>query len=290
MRSPHKPLSFRLQYLLLRMLPQHALSRAMYHLARSERPWIRKRLIRYVIREYQVDMTEAAQPDPDQYPSFNAFFTRTLRPDTRPIAADSIISPADGQVSQSGAIDDQQLIQAKGQHYTLPALLGDNTDLADMLRHGSYLTIYLAPKDYHRVHMPLSGTLQHMTYIPGDLFSVNTHSAQHIPGLFTRNERLVCTFDTACGPMVVIWVGAIFVGNIETVWAGEVQAKTLTHRDYSDQAHTFATGDEIGRFNMGSTVIVLFGANQIDLLPTLTGQKIQMGQQIAPKPDARGAQ
>ncbi len=285
---PTPPLSFRIQYLLLRLLPQHALGRVMYRLARSERPWIRKCLIRYVLRTYQVDMTEATQPDPDQYPSFNAFFTRSLRPDTRPIAADSIISPVDGQVSQSGIIDDQQLIQAKGQHYSLTALLGDNADLADTLCKGSYLTIYLAPRDYHRVHMPLSGTLQHMIYIPGDLFSVNTHSAQHIPGLFTRNERLVCTFDTACGPMVVIWVGAIFVGNIETVWAGEIHARQVTHQDYAGPPHRFATGDEIGRFNMGSTVIVLFGENQVNLLPTLTGQKVQMGQQIAPIPGKTG--
>ena len=281
MTSSCKPLSFRIQWWLLRLLPQHALSRAMYRLARSEQPWIRQCLTRYIIRQYHVDMTEAVQPDPGQYLSFNAFFTRKLRPDTRPIAADSIISPVDGQVSQSGSIDNQQLIQAKGQHYTLTALLNDNTNLADTLRNGSYLTIYLAPKDYHRVHMPLSGTLQHMTYIPGDLFGVNAHSAQHIPGLFTRNERLVCTFNTVCGPMVVVFVGAIFVGNIETVWAGEIKAKTVTHQDYTGQQHTFKTGDEIGRFNMGSTVIVLFGANQIDLLPSLIGQKIQMGQQVA---------
>ncbi len=289
MTTTRKPFSFRIQYLLLRLLPQHALSRAMYHLARSERPWIKKHLIRYVINAYQVDMTEAVQPDPEQYLSFNTFFTRLLRPDTRPIAANSIISPTDGRISQSGAIDDQQLIQAKGQLYSLTALLGDNTALADTLRNGSYLTIYLAPRDYHRVHMPLSGTLQHMTYIPGDLFSVNTHSAQHIPGLFTRNERLVCTFHTACGPMVVIWVGAIFVGNIETGWAGEVHARSITHWDYADQPHTFVTGDEIGRFNMGSTVIVLFGANQVDLLPAPNGQKIQMGQQIAPLPEPANA-
>ena len=272
----------RINILLLRLLPQHALSKAMYRLARSEKIWLKNRIIRYVVKQYAVDMTEATQTNPLDYPSFNAFFTRELRAETRPIAAKSIVSPADGKISQSGIADGQKLVQAKGQHYSLHALLGGDDQQSETFRNGSYLTVYLSPKDYHRVHMPVAGTLQQMTFIPGDLYSVSEQTAARIPGLFARNERLVCLFQTAHGPMAVILVGAIFVGSMQTVWAGEVRAKTIQHWDYTDQTISFATGDEIGRFNMGSTVITLFTEGQVELLTTLTGQPIQMGQQIAP--------
>lgn len=271
----------RLHTYLFRLLPQHTLSKAMYRLARSEKPHIKNRLIRYVLKQYAVDMTEAEQPNPYAYPSFNAFFTRALRAETRPISIHSVISPTDGKISQSGRIQGQRLIQAKGQYYQLPALLGGDTTLTETFQNGSFVTIYLAPHNYHRIHMPLDGTLQHMTYIPGDLFSVSEHTAQQVPGLFTRNERLVCLFNTDYGPMAVILVGAIFVGSLQTVWAGEVRSTQIQQWTYPEQPPQFATGAEIGRFNMGSTVITLFGADQIALLPTLTGQTIQIGQQIA---------
>lgn len=276
------PFSARLKILLLRLLPQHALSKAMYRLARSETTWLKNRIIRYVVKRYAVDMTEAVQTNPLDYPSFNAFFTRELRAETRPIAADSIVSPADGTISQSGIIDGQQLIQAKGHTYSLNALLGGDIEQTETFRNGSYLTTYLSPKDYHRVHMPVASSLQQMTYIPGKLFSVSEQTAEQVPELFARNERLVCLFNTAHGPMAMILVGAIFVGSMQTVWAGEVRAKKIQHWDYADQEISFATGDEMGRFNMGSTVITLFTENQVDLLTNLTGQSTRMGQAIAP--------
>jgi phosphatidylserine decarboxylase len=254
----------------------------MYHIARSEITWLKNRIIHYVHKQYAVDMTEAIQTNPSQYPSFNAFFTRELCAEARPIATSSIVSPADGKISQSGTIDGQQLIQAKGQYYSLHALLGGDTELTETYRNGSYTTVYLSPKDYHRVHMPVTGTLQQMIFIPGDLFSVSEQTAELIPGLFARNERLVCLFNTVCGPMAVIFIGAIFVGSMQTVWAGEVRSKKIQRWDYSDQAKTFATGEEIGRFNMGSTIITLFTADKINLLANLTGQAIRMGQPIAP--------
>jgi phosphatidylserine decarboxylase len=245
---------------LLRVLPQHLLAAGMYRLMRSRRVWLKDLLIRRISRRYDIDISEAAQPDITAYPSFNAFFTRALRPDARPIADNAIVSPADGKVSQIGVIAGDSLLQAKGRHFDLESLLAGDTEGAQAFRDGLFATVYLSPRDYHRVHLPLAGTLRSMVFVPGDLFSVSEATVQIVPSLFARNERVICHFDTAIGPMAVVLVGAIFVGSMETVWHGEVRGPRgkPTRWDYTgDRARHFDTGAEIGRFNMGSTVIVL---------------------------------
>ncbi len=266
---------------ILRLLPQHWLSARMHQLARSEIPWLKDALIRYVISHYGVDMAEAAEPDPGAYPSFNAFFTRALRPGARPIDPEAEVSPADGVLSQAGPIRQDRLVQAKGHEYSLFALLAGDADMASQFESGSFATLYLSPRDYHRVHMPLAGTLREMVFVPGDLFSVSQATAQLVPGLFARNERLILLFDTERGPMAVILVGAIFVGSMETVWAGEVRADTVRHWHYEgENAPRFAKGEEIARFNMGSTVIVLNTRYAVDMRETLIGRHIRMGEPI----------
>ena len=271
----------RLSTALLRVLPQHLLSAGMYRLARSETPWLKNALIRYVLGHYDVDMSEAAIEDPYAYPSFNAFFTRALKPDARPIAPEGLASPADGKVSQAGRIRHDRLLQAKGHEYSLYALLAGDGDLASQFESGSFATIYLSPRDYHRVHMPLDGTLREMVFVPGDLFSVSEATAQLVPGLFARNERVILHFDTPRGPMAVILVGAIFVGSMQTVWHGEVRADELKRWRYEgDEAPRYARGEEIARFNMGSTVIVLNTQHAVDLLDDLPGRRVRMGEKI----------
>ena len=247
-----------LQYL----LPQHALSNAMFWL--TQRPWpgLVYWIIRLYVRVFEVDLDEAAEPDPRAYSSFNAFFTRPLRPGARPLpsAANAIACPVDGRVSQAGRIDDGRLIQAKGRDYALETLLGGDQALAARFQNGLFATLYLAPKDYHRIHMPAAGHPKRTLLIPGRLFSVNPTTAAAVPGLFARNERAVCIFDTSNGPMVLVLVGAIFVGSIETVWAGRLtppRAKTIRAEPAGDDGPTLKRGDELGRFNMGSTVILL---------------------------------
>jgi phosphatidylserine decarboxylase len=276
---------------LLRVLPQHLLAAGMYRLMRSEIPWLKDQLISRLSRRYGIDVSEAANPDPQTYPSFNAFFTRALRADARPVAAGSIVSPADGRVSQIGRINGETLIQAKGHDFSLSALLAGDRDKTDAFRDGLWTTIYLSPRDYHRVHLPYAGTLTSMVFVPGELFSVSEATAQIVPNLFARNERVICHFDTALGPMAVVLVGAIFVGSMQTVWHGEVRAGNgyPTRWDYAgDEAVAFATGDEIGRFNMGSTVIVLLPPGAADWLPDVgAGDAVKMGQAIGqPAPPA----
>src|SRR5690606_24991155 len=205
------------------LVPQHLLSRLVGKIAASELPWIKNPFIDWFSRRYQVDMSEAADPEPRNYPSFNAFFTRALKAGARPLDSDpdSIVSPADGAISQLGAIEAGRIFQAKGQTYTTAELLGD-TDMAALFDGGVFATVYLSPRDYHRVHMPVSGRLLRTLYVPGDLFSVNQTTAENVPRLFARNERLVCLFDTECGPMAVVLVGAMIVAGIDTVWAGQV--------------------------------------------------------------------
>lgn len=275
----------RLSTALLRILPQHLLAAGMYRLMRAEIPWLKDLLITRISKRYGVDMTEAAQPDSAAYPSFNAFFTRALREDARPIATDSVVSPADGRISQIGRIDGDRLLQAKGHDFDLLALLAGDRAHAEQFRDGLFTTIYLSPKDYHRVHLPLAGTLESMTFVPGDLFSVSEATTQLVPGLFARNERVICHFNTALGPMVVILVGAIFVGSMQTVWHGEVRGKRgqPTRWVYrGGQRKQFTCGEEIGRFNMGSTVIVLLPKEAItwrsDLQPA---DVVRMGQAIS---------
>jgi phosphatidylserine decarboxylase len=282
--STEPTLRDRLSTGLLRILPQHLLAAAMYWIARSEIGWLKCRLIRFVSRRYRVDMTEAAQQDPTAYPSFNAFFTRALAPTARPIATGSLVAPADGVLSQIGTIRGTSLLQAKGHDFELCALLAGDRHKTAAFQDGRFATIYLSPRDYHRVHIPYAGTLKSMVFVPGDLFSVSTATTQLVPGLFARNERLICYFGTELGPMAVILVGAIFVGSIQTLWHGEVRGDRAqpTKWAYSGrEARHFAAGDEIGRFNMGSTVIVLMPAGTCVWEEHLgPGSAVQVGQAI----------
>jgi phosphatidylserine decarboxylase len=246
------------------LVPQHLLSRAVGWLAECRWPWLKNRLITLFIKKYDVDMSLAADPEPFNYENFNAFFTRQLKDDARPIddSDNSIVCPADGAISQLGDIEDGRIFQAKGQSYTVTELLGGDRELAAEFAGGSFATVYLSPRDYHRVHMPLAGKLRSMTYVPGDLFSVNTTTAENVPRLFSRNERAVCIFDTDAGPMAVVLVGAMIVAGIETVWDGQVapyQRQIKTQRyDQPQPVIELNKGDEMGRFKLGSTAIVLF--------------------------------
>lgn len=268
------------------LLPQHGLSRLMARFTHCQQRAWKNSFIRLIVRLYGVNMAEAASEQLDDYPSFNAFFTRALKPGVRPItdAANAIASPADGVISQIGAITHDQLLQAKGHQYSVIELLGGDAARADSFKDGAFATVYLSPKDYHRLHMPLTGQLTEMVHIPGRLFSVNTTTADTVPKLFARNERVVCYFDTAAGPMALILVGAIFVSSIETVWHGVVTPPTRsTPRQwhYHHSTTTLEKGMEMGRFNMGSTIIVLFGAERTRWNPALSaGSPLQMGQSI----------
>jgi phosphatidylserine decarboxylase len=248
------------------LLPHHALSRLVYRAARVRRPWFSQALIKALIRVYRVDLGEAAEPDPRAYPDFAGFFTRALREGVRPLAGDAhtLVSPADGALSAHGAIDGDRLLQAKGRSYTVAELLGGDFGLAEAFTGGQFCTVYLAPRDYHRVHMPLDGTLRSMTHVPGRLFSVQGATARGIDRLYARNERLVCVFDTACGPLVVVLVGALLVSSISTVWAGEINPygtrRALWRETYpatGTGSVPLARGAELGHFAMGSTVILL---------------------------------
>ncbi len=245
----------RLQYL----LPHHLLSRAVGRLAGCAWPWVRVPLIRVFVRVFSVDLSEAREPDPQAYASFNDFFTRALRADARPLAPDAILCPADGTLSQAGRIRGSDLFQAKGHSYSLLELLGDDPELASQFINGAFATIYLAPRDYHRVHMPLDGRLRSWTHVPGRLFSVNDTTARRVPRLFARNERVVSVFDTNAGPMAVVLVGAMIVAGIETVFTGQITplARRI-QQHHPDAGLDLRAGDELGRFLLGSTVIVLF--------------------------------
>jgi phosphatidylserine decarboxylase len=249
-----------LQYL----IPQHGLSRLVGMLARSEVPWIKTTFISLFMKRFGIDLSEAQIEDPDRFETFNAFFTRALKPEARPLEASDaadIACPADGAVSQLGAIRANQVFQAKGHDYSLYDLLGGDSALASEFTNGQFATIYLSPRDYHRVHMPATGTLRETRYVPGDLFSVNEATANGVPNLFARNERLVCIFDTEHGPAAVILVGAMIVAGIETVFSGQVTPlpKQVVTTDYQRTAPiTLEKGDELGRFLLGSTVVLLF--------------------------------
>ncbi len=270
------------------LLPKHFLSKTMHRIARSTNPTVRNLIIRSILRAYPtIDMREAEQPDPFAYASFNAFFTRALRADARPVAggADTVVSPVDGTVSQLGTIANGQVYQAKGSHYTTQALLANEASAA-RFQGGAFACIYLAPYNYHRIHMPLDARLTATRYVPGDLFSVNAATVRAVPGLFARNERVVCEFDTALGPLAMVLVGALFVGSIETVYAGEIN--TPPSRGGAVRAIDtaigieFAKGSEIGRFNMGSTVILLLGNESIRFAERLgAGATVRMGQLLA---------
>ncbi|MGB6976819.1 MAG: archaetidylserine decarboxylase [Gammaproteobacteria bacterium] len=279
-----KKLSVFWQYL----LPQHALSRLVGKAAKCRCPWFKNLFINWFIRRYQVNMQDAVEPNPENYPDFNSFFVRALRADVRPLAADEnhVICPVDGCISQIGIIHEETLLQAKNHHYSLSALLGGNPKKATLFRQGSFATLYLAPKDYHRVHMPFTGQLTEMFYVPGRLFSVNPVTTEYVPDLFARNERVVCLFDTQIGPMAVIMVGAMIVASIETVWGGTITPSTgriVQHWDYrNNELIELPRGAELGRFKLGSTVIVLFSANRIRWLAQLQAETtVRMGQSFA---------
>lgn len=251
-----------LRALALYPLPQHAISRLVYALTRCQRGWVKRPLTRWFIRRFRVPMHQAAEPDPDAYRHFNAFFTRALASGTRPLPAssDAVTAPADGAISALGTLHGDNLIQAKGRHYGLTDLLGGAPEDAAPLHGGHFATIYLSPADYHRVHMPVAGDLRAMIHIPGRLFSVGRPTVRTVPKLFTRNERVACLFDTAVGPMALVLVGAINVGSIETVWAGEVtppRGRRIQRTSYEAGSIRLDRGEEMGRFNMGSTAIVV---------------------------------
>jgi phosphatidylserine decarboxylase len=267
------------------LLPHHLLSRLVGSLAKCEAPWLKDRFISWFIKRYQVDMSLAQEPDPKHYANFNAFFTRALQPGLRPIAAgeNTIISPADGCISQLGAITAGRIFQAKNHNFSVEELLA-STSLAQPFQHGSFATVYLSPKDYHRVHMPFTGRLKQMVYVPGRLFSVNKQSADAIPGLFSRNERVVCLFDTAHGPMAVVLVGAMIVASIATRWAGVIapsRSARFESYEHLPEPITLQKGEELGHFQLGSTAIVLFPFNVTWQVGLAADSPLVMGQALA---------
>lgn len=255
-------------------MPKHFISRMVGKLAAAKAGGLTTALIKLFIKQYKIDMSEAKYPDPAHYKTFNEFFTRPLKEGIRPLAEDSdiIAHPVDGAISQLGDVVDGQIIQAKGHDYSLQALLGGKEEDTAPFLGGKFATIYLAPKDYHRIHMPVDGTLSKMIYVPGDLFSVNPLTAQNVPNLFTRNERVVAIFETEIGPLAMVLVGATIVASIETIWAGTVTppaGKDVFSWNYpttGDNAITLKKGEEMGRFKLGSTVILAWGANQAEFL------------------------
>lgn len=269
------------------IVPQHLISKLAGAAARSESSWLRGQLIGRFIKAYDVDMAEAERSAPE-YRNFNDFFTRALKPGSRPLAdaATDVICPADGAISQIGRIEQGRIVQAKGQSYTAAELLGGDDTLAAKFEGGNFVTIYLSPSDYHRVHMPVAGALRETAYVPGDLFSVNTVTAENVERLFSRNERLSCVFDTPHGTVASVMVGAMIVASIETVWAGLIKphGKELIKTDFAtsdDPKHHFEAGDEMGRFLLGSTVILLFEPGKVewsgDLKPLSV---VRMGQSL----------
>lgn len=273
-----------LQYL----LPQHGISRLVHKLARVRTAWIKNLLIDTFVRHFRPDMADAVETDPRAYPTFNAFFTRALRSDSRPVDVDAaaIVSPVDGTVSECGPIRGDRLLQAKGHDYSLDALLAGDTALAKRFEGGQFATIYLAPFNYHRIHMPLAGELAAAAYVPGWLFSVNRATAAHVAGLFARNERVVCSFESPATPWALILVGALNVGSMETVWHGEVTPRTprtgaSLPNDASHAPLALPKGAEMARFNMGSTVILLLPAGRAQWHPDLAaGRVLRMGERI----------
>ncbi len=266
----------RLKVFHLFLLPKHLLSSLIYRLTRITWKPIKDLFISSFIRVYNVDMSVAERSDPTQYEHFNEFFTRSLKAGVRPLdsSINSIVSPVDGAVSQVGKITNNQLLQAKGMTITVENLLGGDRSDADFFKNGSFINLYLSPKDYHRIHMPIEGTLKKMSYIPGALFSVSPTATTAIDGLFARNERVINLFNTPFGHMSLIMVGAIFVGSMDTVWAGQItpakkRLKSVSHFQNKDKPIHLCKGDEMGRFNMGSTVIILFENSAVNWLNSL---------------------
>jgi phosphatidylserine decarboxylase len=274
------------------VLPQHFLSRIVLRVTRVRLRPVKNLLIKSFLRGFKVNMSEASQPNPLQYPSFNAFFTRSLRAGARPIDIDPgmLVSPVDGTVSQIGRLDGSKLLQAKGHDYTLEALLDGAPEWAQRFRGGAFATLYLAPYNYHRIHMPVAGTLRAAWFVPGKLFSVNAVTAAAVPGLFAKNERVVCVFEDGPRAFAMVLVGALFVGSIATVWHGDVAPRSPHQRadlplDTSRSPLRLSKGVEMGRFNMGSTVILLAPPDLVSWLPKFApGSRVEVGQMLARLP------
>ena len=279
------PVSDRLAVLPQYLLPKQALTTLAGRFARWPGGSVTTAVIRRFIARYGVDMSEAQQPDAAQYACFNDFFTRALRDGARPLAQADLISPVDGAISQLGPITGDQIFQAKGHHYSTTALVGGDAELAAEFQDGHFATLYLSPRDYHRIHMPCDGRLRRMIHVPGELFSVNPTTARGVPGLFARNERVVCVFDTARGPFVMVLVGATIVGSMATVWHGVVNPPRpgqVRQWGYDDQDITLRQGDEMGRFLLGSTVVMLMPKGPLSFsAPWQPGRAIRMGEAMA---------
>ena len=267
------------------LLPKKTLTELMGWLASAEAGALTTGVIRWFVKRYQVDMSQAAEPDITRYRSFNDFFTRAMKPDARPLARADLLCPIDGAVSQCGRIERDQIFQAKGHRYTTTALLAGDAALARQFYDGEFCTLYLSPKDYHRVHMPCAGRLRRMVYVPGDLFSVNPTTARGVPGLFARNERVVCVFEGERGPFVMVLVGATVVGSMATVWHGLVNPprRPRVHEwTYADDPVVLKQGDEMGRFLLGSTVVMLFPRDCMRFNPSWAPElPVRMGEAMA---------
>ena len=273
------------------LFPKQALTHFAGWVASKERGWVTTEIIRRFVAKYQVNMGEALDSDIASYKSFNDFFTRALKPGARPLAESDLICPVDGAISQFGAIEKDQIFQAKGHHYSTTAVVGGDAALAAQFESGSFATLYLSPKDYHRIHMPCDGRLTRMIYVPGDLFSVNPVTARGVPGLFARNERTVCVFESPRGPFVLILVGATIVGSMATVWHGVVNPPRLpavrewlypNPSNASTTAIELKKGDEMGRFLLGSTVVMLFPKAALGFNPAWEpGRAIRLGEAMA---------
>ena len=283
-----------LHILIQHLLPQHLLSALAFRLTRCRVPLIKDFLVHRFIRAFAVNMSEVRVQEPEQFECFNDFFTRELRSGARPMTVDedAVVSPVDGRISQVGIITGGQILQAKGREYSVTALLGGATfPNATRYEDGEFITLYLSPRDYHRIHMPASGRLRRAVYVPGKLFPVNEASVARVDRLFARNERVICEFDTAFGAMSVCMVGALFVGSMETVWHGQVtptrdrRIRELQGTD-GDAAGSRRRGEELGRFNMGSTVILLFEKDRLRWDASLrTGSPVRVGQLLGKRPE-----
>ena len=278
-------MSERSEVLLQYLLPKRAITEFGRHIASMRGGAVTTAIIRWFVGKYGVNMAEADNPDISSYASFNDFFTRALKPGARPLAVADLICPVDGAISQFGAIEGDQIFQAKGHHYSTTALVGGDRELAARFDGGSFATIYLSPRDYHRIHMPAEGRLVRMTYVPGELFSVNPATARGVPGLFARNERVVCVFESERGPFVLVLVGATIVGSMATVWHGQVNPpRTRDVRDWRYEAGqvVLRQGEEMGRFLLGSTVVLLFPQGPCRFNPAWApGAPVRLGEAMA---------
>ena len=282
-------MSDRLKILLQYLLPKQHLTILAGRIAGAQGSAMTLPLIRWFVRTYGVDMSEAENPDIASYNSFNDFFTRPLKAGARPLAAADFVCPVDGAISQFGAIDDEHMVQAKGHHFTTTGLVGGDTTLAAQFRDGSFANLYLSPRDYHRLHMPCDGKLTRMIYVPGALFSVNPTTARGVANLFARNERVVCVFESPeYGPFVMVLVGATIVGSMATVWHGVVNAKRsgkVSEWSYDDQDIVLKKGQEMGRFLLGSTIVMLFRPDTIVFNPDWAPERsVRLGEVMGNSP------